>query len=602
MRLMSWWLLALAAFAVLGCSGGGGESDPSISVDRSTVSVSATPAEAAPVVTVLLSAQDMPAEGLYLSVDSTYNGVQSVSWTSPSEDRALIEIRFFAPGQLPNGVYRDTVTISVCRDGYCARHVNNSPLRIPVTYTVSGSYNADAQASADRTQVVLTASKQDAVLPVASVVVSSSEALPGGVYVQATSSGQGIASVTSTSLSPTQTRVDVSFLTPQSLDVGRYDGSVTLRVCIDSSCNRALVGSPLTLATQYTVNNEPIPEPGLTPIDVASRAALPHDVVDAEYSRALDSVVMVASWPSPALYIHDTRTGTERRVALAKVPTAVSVSPDGRQAAVGHDALVSIVDLTAASPVVRTLQVSANVYDLVLDGSGRVHAFPRSSQWEQLHTIDVATNTETLVQALGGIYGNTRARLSPSGTSLYMANSGLSPDDIAKIDLTTSPPSYLYDSPYHGEYAMCSNLWFKEDGSTIYTACGNTLRSSSVKANDLIYAGRLALSSDSTYGYRIVSLSQSSLVKEVALIEMNSAQCLSAYEPLSCKTHLNLYESDFLNRSSVRSIPPVSVGGVGYAQEGRFVFHSADGSVKWLISRLVGMPDPASEYQLVRLR
>lgn len=79
MRLMSWWLLALAAFAVLGCSGGGGESDPSISVDRSTVSVSATPAEAAPVVTVLLSAQDMPAEGLYLSVDSTYNGVQSVS-------------------------------------------------------------------------------------------------------------------------------------------------------------------------------------------------------------------------------------------------------------------------------------------------------------------------------------------------------------------------------------------------------------------------------------------------------------------------------------------------------------------------------------------
>ncbi len=46
------------------------------------------------------------------------------------------------------------------------------------------------------------------------------------------------------------------------------------------------------------------------------------------------------------------------------------------------------------------------------------------------------------------------------------------------------------------------------------------------------------------------------------------------------------------------SIAPVTVNNVAYAQRGLFVFHDAIGTNKYLLSRLVGAPDPAAEYNL----
>lgn len=597
MRWTPWLFATLITLLLFGCGGGGGgDDDASISIDRSSVIVSAMPADAAPISVLTLKARDMPDDGLYLGVDWTRNGIESVGWASPSDDTALIEIHFIPAGQLANGVYRDTVTIAACHDPYCSRHADNSPMTVEVTYTVTGSYSGTVTVSVDRTMVSAAASNQDATAPVESVVVRSSEALPAGVYVQATASGSGVASVSSSSMSMTETRVNITFQAPGSMGSGTFTGSVSLQACFDAACSRPIPGSPLSVTTQYTVTTVPLPEPGLTPIDVVTRTALTHDVVDAEYSLALDSVVMVSSWPSPALHLYDTRSGTVRQVALVKAPTSVSVSPDGRQAAVGHDALVSVVDLTASPLTARPLNVSADVFDLVFDGMGRVHAMPRVDQWVQVHTVDVASNTETLMAYT--VYAGTIARLHPSGASLYLADTGLSPSDIRKVDLSTTPtPTYLYDSPYHGDYAMCGNLWFKDDGSTIYTACGNAFRSTSVQSTDMVYAGRLALSTINGSSFLIRSLSQSSITKEIALIEQKSSDCQDG-----CVTRLALHESDFLNRSAVYSIPPVDVAGSTYAQQGLFVFHRANGSSRVVISRLVGMPNASAEFYLSALR
>ena len=253
-------------------------------------------------------------------------------------------------------------------------------------------------------------------------------------------------------------------------------------------------------------------------------------------------------------------SAAEQRLPLVKAPVAVSLSPDGLSAAVGHDALVTHVALGTvgqASPTTKLLNVSSDVFDLVLDGQGTVHVFPATDQWVSVHSVVVATNTETLQY---GPYARSHARLHPSGGNIYVANNGLSPDDIENYQITGPTVARLGDSPYHGNYPMCGNLWFDEDGIRIYTACGRSFQASAAREQDMRYAGTLSLTSDTSFGYRIVSLSAKSSTKEIALIEQPWYECQDfAQTPAACISHLSLYESDFLVLTARYALPPVAI-------------------------------------------
>ncbi len=346
-----------------------------------------------------------------------------------------------------------------------------------------------------------------------------------------------------------------------------------------------------------TVN--PSEEPGIAAAPLADIDALPHDVIDAEYSTALDAIVMVSSYPSNALYVYEVASGTEYSIPLVKTPTAVSVGPDGLHAAVGHDALVTYLTLSATSPAPILLDASLQVLDVVLAGNGYVYAFPRVDQWQPIHSIHIGTNTET--QSSGSIRAGTLARLHPSGTRIYGADNGLSPSDIERYAISGGTAQIIFDSPYHGDYAMCGNLWFGEAGDHIYTACGNVFRSSELQSQDMVYAGSLELSTSAYYGYQILFASQSAEAEEIALIEQDRVECNPYGNPERCFSHVNLYESGFLNRTARYSLSPLTVGADTYAQRGMFAFHAADGTDRYVISRLVGMPNPVAEYYISRL-
>src|SRR4030095_13756540 len=119
---------------------------------------------------------------------------------------------------------------------------------------------------------------------------------------------------------------------------------------------------------------------------------------------------------------------------------------------------------------------------------------------------------------------------------------------------------------------MCGDLWLKQDGAVIYTKCGNTFRTSTIRNDDMVYNGRLQLSVSQSYGYQIDSLSQSDATDEIALLEADWYSCTVAN--YDCYTHLNLYESEFLNRTAVYSLAPIDFNGSTYSQRGSFVFHS----------------------------
>jgi hypothetical protein len=154
------------------------------------------------------------------------------------------------------------------------------------------------------------------------------------------------------------------------------------------------------------------------------------------------------------------------------VPRAVSLHPQGRQAAVGHDGWISLVNFEPLA-LDRSIEVSAPLGDVVFAGNGYVHGFPSRDQWAAIHAVKIIDGTETLSGA-ASIYAGTVARLHPAGDRMYGADRGLSPSDIERYDVSAGPAHNVYDSPYHGDYGMCGDLWFSEDGLRIFTACFDT--------------------------------------------------------------------------------------------------------------------------------
>ena len=257
-------------------------------------------------------------------------------------------------------------------------------------------------------------------------------------------------------------------------------------------------------------------------------------VIDAEYNAETDVIVTISADPSQLNIVHPS-TGKVDHVALPVPPQCVSIQPDGAFAAVGHNAHISYVDLKKKT-VERTYDTSSNVEDVVLAGNGRIYAFPANSE------IDLKTGGEQSVD--GRVFRTSSVvRLHPSGQSLYSADRGTSPADISKFDISSGRLVGLGDSPYHGDYEMGGNLWLSEDGAKIFVAAGNVFRSSTVKSQDMIYAGQL----EGVSGLRWVDTS--SKAKRVFALDGGWY-----YKPQA--PGLRVYESDYLAFKGTVDLPP----------------------------------------------
>jgi hypothetical protein len=310
---------------------------------------------------------------------------------------------------------------------------------------------------------------------------------------------------------------------------------------------------------------------GIAPAALTATATPPlyllaHRVVDAEFSAATNRIVSVSANPS-RLNIIDPETQVVQSVDLPQVPTSVAVQPNGLFAAVGHNGFISYVNLTTRV-VDRVYTATTDVLDIVLPGNGFVYAFPRADQWEEIHSIALASGAETLT---GTIYAGTLARMHPSGKFIYGANNGLSPSDFEKYGIGTSSTAgtaatYLYDSPYHGDYAFNGNVWVSEDGLRLFARSGNAFRASEVRAEDMTYGGSLQ-------GMSAVQwVAQSTAAARVFALPGATNGAEGASE-------LRVYESAFLAYRGASVLPRFNVPAVGsYAARGRFVFPRADGA------------------------
>jgi chitinase len=302
--------------------------------------------------------------------------------------------------------------------------------------------------------------------------------------------------------------------------------------------------------------------------DYADFNLLQFRVIDAEYSNAMEKIIMISAGPNK-LHIYDPVTHEDSTVPLPLTPTCVSVGPDGTHAAVGYDAWVSFIDLATAT-VEKTIAVSTSALDVVLAGNGYIYVFPRMDQWEYIRCINIDTEAET-PHAGNYIYAGTKAKLHPNGETIYGANNGLSPSDIEKYSISGGTATYLYDSPYHGDYAMSGDLWISKDGLRIFTRGGNVFRSSNIQGQDMVYNGSL---NNLTL---VKHLDQCGISGKVAVIPDDTY--LTEDEDLE----LQIYSYEFLSYEKSIILPCFINNGNSYLGHGSYVFIKNDGSSYYVI-------------------
>lgn len=196
-------------------------------------------------------------------------------------------------------------------------------------------------------------------------------------------------------------------------------------------------------------------------LEVERKQYLTVDVVDAEYSKATDELVYVASDATLNVYCPDTKKTDV--IELFYKPTCVSVSPDGTKALVGYDAHVSYVDLVSRQ-VLTTNDVCYWVHDAVVTSQGMAYVVPKNEQFAYLHCMDVTVDNSE--DCLGcRINAGLRIKLDVSEDFIYGADNGIHPSSIEKYDIRNIVPQSMFC--VEGEPR--GDLWMSESGDRIFS-------------------------------------------------------------------------------------------------------------------------------------
>jgi len=194
---------------------------------------------------------------------------------------------------------------------------------------------------------------------------------------------------------------------------------------------------------------------------------------------------MVTVW-NRLLVVYDAEGADQGVVNLPATARSVSVSPDGTLAIVGHADSVSFIDLDTRQ-ILATYPVDADVGDVLVSDEGYGYIFPASDQWVSILSVDSRTGSVSTMTG-GSHRAGTQVKMHPNGRKGYGADNGLSPSDVERYNFgTDGSVAVAYDSPYHGDFSFCGDIWISEDGERALTPCGVMVRTTEDQSTDLTY-------------------------------------------------------------------------------------------------------------------
>jgi hypothetical protein len=225
---------------------------------------------------------------------------------------------------------------------------------------------------------------------------------------------------------------------------------------------------------------------------------LSYEVTDAVFDAARNRVYVSSKTNKYVKFIDLANGSVDATITFAFMPERMEMSPDGTKLYValltrehdyywfdseGQEGYIAEIDLNSGVKN-REIHINSDPYDLVITSTGQFVVSSGSGQWTKIRSYSLTTGAE-IGNAI--IYNRTRLVLHPNESSIYAADTGVSPSDIEKFNLTSSSLTALYDSPYHGDHRMNGNVYVTPDGLRLITKGGDIFYSTDNQTTDMTY-------------------------------------------------------------------------------------------------------------------
>ncbi|MFC3882168.1 S-layer homology domain-containing protein [Bacillus songklensis] len=149
---------------------------------------------------------------------------------------------------------------------------------------------------------------------------------------------------------------------------------------------------------------------------------------------------------------------------------------------------VAIIDANQMK-VEKQFNIDLDPFDIAADGKGHIFVTSGSGQHTSMHSYDEATG-----EKLGemGLYERSYMQMHPSLNRIYTIDTNVSPRDMDVFQFDENGKFIsTYDSPYHGDYNLATDLTISPDGKYIFNSIGNIFRATMLKDSDMSYVGKL---------------------------------------------------------------------------------------------------------------
>lgn len=315
-------------------------------------------------------------------------------------------------------------------------------------------------------------------------------------------------------------------------------------------------------------------------------------IIDAEYDYNNDVIIVVSENPNELRKFNPLNNEIES-IPLNIPPTCISVGLDGDYAAVGHNGSFSYINLSTME-LEDNYAVTTDAFDIILAPNDWVYVFPREDQWVRIRCINLSNGVET-EHTGNSIRERTKVKLHPSGTKIYGADNGLSPSDFEKYDISNGTAEYLYDSPYHGDFAFNGDIWISEDGNRLFAKSRNVFNASTNQTNDMTYNGELVGEGN------VITLDYSSTAQVVYAVFTTD----NFWDEIP-SNEIRKYETEFLGFQGTIEIPGFLIpdgngGGDFYNSQGHFGYFSSDGTKYYVLVKVEEGAGVQNEWAIVTI-
>ena len=154
-----------------------------------------------------------------------------------------------------------------------------------------------------------------------------------------------------------------------------------------------------------------------------------------------------------------------------------------------HIGAIAIINAESFT-LTEQFDINEDPYDIQVDNQGYIYIAPGSGQWESLVVYSRQTKQE--VSRKWGIYEQSFIHLHPTLSKVYAVDTCSSPRDIETYIYSNGICQNTYDSPYHGDYDLNTNMRISPDGKYIFNGSGMIFKCSNAKEYDMTYLNQLS--------------------------------------------------------------------------------------------------------------